>query len=518
MLTRSCSTALAVCSFFVSAPTFAQQAQSSGNQQPAYTFQAGTRVVLTDVVVTDKQGNPIHGIPQSAFAIYDNNKPQAIASFEEHATTPVDSLPRVSTAPGVYSNAFLEHLPPVLNIIVIDTTNLDVPDQMYLNYELTRFFETLPAGEPVAIYWNAGPSSFLLQNFTSNHALLLAALGKSLPHFPPNGREYYTDLFTLHKIAADFGQYPGRKNILWFSGGSTLYLRPDPTDIPDTAVWRQIYDELETSRIAVYPIDARGLTVASGRNMIWQHLLMNNIAQSTGGEAYYNTNGLGQTAQRWLDASGDFYTITYSPRNFIINNKWHKVSIKLTGAPHSGYTLSYRRGYFADGVGDRIPGQKAPPRTLLASDGSASAVPDQHSLPLVFQAHVIPASEAHIAPVDDTPATEAPEKKGTIAYAVRYLIPFNELTPITLNGKQHIQFNVVAFAFDKNGAVVTKLGTSVSFDINQEKLRQSPHLLLPLDQRINLRKGQNYLYLAIWDTHTGRLGTLQIPFEAPKPK
>lgn len=31
-------------------------------------------------------------------------------------------------------------------------------------------------------------------------------------------------------------------------------------------------------------------------------------------------------------------------------------------------------------------------------------------------------------------------------------------------------------------------------------------------------KGQNYLYMALWDTGTGRLGTLQDPFKVAKEK
>lgn len=345
MLPRTCIAALALCSLAaIAAPARAQQ-----NQQPAYTLQAGTRIVLTDVIVTDRDGQPVRGIPQSAFKIYDDNKPQTIASLEESATSPVQSLPRVSTASGAYSNAFLAHLPPVLNIIVIDTTNVAITDQMYLNYQLTRFFKALPAGEPIAIYWHTGPTSDLLQSFTSDHDLLLAALHKALPHFPPTGRQFYSDFATLGKIVADFGQYPGRKNVLWFSGGSTLYLRSNEIGVPDTHGWQQIYDELETSRIAIYPIDARGLMAGMVRvpYALWsQHALMNDIAQSTGGRAFYNNNGFSQIAQRWLDTSGDFYTITYAPRDFRIDNKWHKVKVKLDGC--SGCTLSYRRGYFAD--------------------------------------------------------------------------------------------------------------------------------------------------------------------------
>jgi len=152
---------------------------------------------------------------------------------------------------------------------------------------------------------------------------------------------------------------------------------------------------------------------------------------------------------------------------------------------------------------------------MFARDGSEAKMPDLRSVPLIFQARVIPASEAHttIAAV-----AEAAPKKGTIPYAVHYTVPVGELTSLLVNGKHEMRFNVAAFSFDKNGAVVTRLGTSVSFDIDLDKLRQSPNLEYPFDQRINLRKGQNYLYLAVWDVHTGRLGTLQIPFEAAKPK
>lgn len=509
---------LVLSSLLAASPLFAQSSAGSPPSQPAYTFHAGTRVVLTDVMVTDKHGNPVPGLKQSDFAIYDDNKPQAIASFEEHTTTPAVSLPRVSIAPGVYSNAFLQHLPPVLNIIVLDTTNLEIADQMYLDYQLTRFIQALPVGEPLAIYWKSGPSSFLLQSFTFDHALLLAAIHKALPHFPPFARQYYSDFATLHQIAVTFGQYPGRKNVLWFSGGSTLYLNPDPTRLPTMDRWRLIYDELESSRIAIYPVDARGLIVLSRIPFaLWsQHALMNDIAQTTGGAAYYNTSGFGQIAQQWLHHSGDFYTITYSPRNFRVDDKWHKVKVKLS-SNLLHYTLSYRRGYFADSLANQTPHQKPSSRTLLAG-GTSAVVPDLRSVPLVFQATIIPASQAHISLMENTSAAEAAPRKGTIPYAIHYTIPFNELTPVAIHGKQHIQFNVAAFSFDKDGAEVTRLGTSVSFDINLDKLRQFQLKTLPFDQRINLRKGQNYLYLAIWDTYSGRLGTLQIPFEAAKPK
>ncbi len=211
MLSRSFAAVLAAsCLLSASSRIHAQQ-PSPNAHQPDYTLQANSRLVLTDVVVTDSKGNPVHGLRASDFQILDDNKPQILDSFEEHAQAPIASLPQASITPGVYSNQFMMHLPPVLNIIVIDITHLNIPDQMYLYYELTRFINHLPSDQPIAIYWSTGPITVPLQSFTSDHALLLAAVHKALPRFPPVGRFYYSDFNTLHQIAVDPDRSPAAR-------------------------------------------------------------------------------------------------------------------------------------------------------------------------------------------------------------------------------------------------------------------------------------------------------------------
>ena len=51
----------------------------SSNQAP-YTLQVNSRVVLTDVTVTDKQGNPITDLTENDFRLLDNGKPQKITA------------------------------------------------------------------------------------------------------------------------------------------------------------------------------------------------------------------------------------------------------------------------------------------------------------------------------------------------------------------------------------------------------------------------------------------------------
>jgi hypothetical protein len=78
-----------------SLPAMAQASSGSTPSQSGYVLQANSRVVLTDVTATDKQGNPVHGLKASDFRIFDNNTPEDIASFAEHSkgdTAPVRSL------------------------------------------------------------------------------------------------------------------------------------------------------------------------------------------------------------------------------------------------------------------------------------------------------------------------------------------------------------------------------------------------------------------------------------------
>jgi len=76
MLSRFSSTVLV---FPLSIALFTTPAQPQSQNQPAanrtFTIQVNSRVVLTDVTVTDRKGNPVHGLPESMFRIFDNNQP-----------------------------------------------------------------------------------------------------------------------------------------------------------------------------------------------------------------------------------------------------------------------------------------------------------------------------------------------------------------------------------------------------------------------------------------------------------
>ena len=482
--------------------------------QPGYTIQTGTRVVLTDVTVTDENGNPVRGLPVSAFQVLDNKKKERIESFEEHAGTSAVALP--ASPYGVFSNDYLLHLPSVLNIIVLDIANIHIADQMWLNYELTGFLSNLPSSQPVAIYLRAGSGCFLMQNFTTDRGLLLTALHRAIPRIPPLGPEYLSDEQILSEVAYTLRSLPGRKNVLWFSGGSTAYLLPNGAAFQDQAAMRAIYDSLEEERIAVYPIDARGLSaegdVMTRLSMMGQHGAMEDVARATGGHAFYNNNGVSQAAAHVVDTSGSFYTLTYSPSNFHVDNKWHNVRIKLNG----GYHLSYRTGYFADGSNGigQTPGAA---RTILSISGDPVQIKPGRAIPIIFQAAMLPTADPVLASLraDSEGLTAPPPKGGARRYSVRYSVPIDQLAGQTINGKQTFTIGLAAVTIDRDGDVLKRQLEHVTLSFDEAYFAHRSSAPFVVDQQMNLTRADQYLDLAVWDVHSGRSGELQMPLDLP---
>jgi VWFA-related protein len=487
-----------------------QDQASSG--QSSYSFHTGTRVVLTDVTVTDSHGNPVHGLPQSAFRIFDNQQTQVIASFQEHAgIDPVTT--QVAPVDGTYSNDFLLHLPSVLNILLIDTVNIDMAGQMYLSYELTKFLNEQPEGQPLAIYLRAGSGCFLVQNFTSDRKLLLNAVHKAIPRFPPRGREYLADLDTLHQMAFSLSQLSGRKNVLWFSGGSMRVLLPDAIESQNETGWRDLYDDLNKERIAIYPIDARGLILDDGFfSIAQQHMQMESMARATGGQAFYANNGLSEITEHVLDSSGSFYSLTYSPHDLHLDNKWHKVSVAVEGG---SYHLSYRSGFFDDGSVSEQQ-QNSRPRTRLLWNGEKLQVSELRDRPIIFQASVQPDSYREIADSNMGSDSSYGIKKGSIPVLIRYTVPLDALTIRVIEGRHRISVGVSAIALDRDGSMVGHRFEQITMSLPDDIFRRRPDLPVVVDQQINLSQDEQFLQLGLWDTVTGRFGRIETPIEIPK--
>ena len=264
---------------------------------------------------------------------------------------------------------------------------------------------------------------------------------------------------------------------------------------------------MESERIAIYPIDARGLTTTADPTMFKQHALMSNVAEATGGRAIYDYNGLALASEQIVRNDGAYYTLTYSPREFAYDHKWHKVRVAVA---EGDYTLRYRSGYFADGNIPTGQGQSLQRKRLLP-DGETAKIRLAANIPIVFQAVV----HEGTLPASSLSGDAQPEKlpRGMKPFTVRYSLPLDAFAIENAAGKQTVTCGAAVVAFNDNGTMVAHHGEQIAFTLKDDATAHPAGKVLPINIEVGLPRGDVYLYVAAWDIVSKRIGTLEIPYK-----
>ncbi len=182
--------------------------------------------------------------------------------------------------------------------------------------------------------------------------------------FQTKVRIRYT-LDAMNELARYLAGIPGRKNLIWFSGSFPLNILPTSDGSADAFAavvdagdeYRDTIHLLTRAQVAVYPVDARGLQTApmfsatqkgsrysanpSNFNKDQQsfstanaaeHETMNAMAEDTGGQAFYNTNGLSSAVSEAIDNGSHYYTLAYTPSDLKREGDFRKIEVTLFDA------------------------------------------------------------------------------------------------------------------------------------------------------------------------------------------
>ncbi len=177
---RSFSFRIAIASALIlnlaTSPTILSAQQTSADV-PVITIRTSTRLVVVDVVVTDKKGQPKLGLKPEDFTIEENGKKQKISVFAPPTggTTPA-SAP-VAVPPGVLSN-HPEHIGPAgpPTVLLLDALNSPFKEQAYARSQMLQYVaEQSQAGNPMAVV-TLSDRLRVLQQFTTDPKILLAAI------------------------------------------------------------------------------------------------------------------------------------------------------------------------------------------------------------------------------------------------------------------------------------------------------------------------------------------------------
>ena len=547
------------------------------------TFRSSSRLVVVDVVVTDRDGNPVTGLNQGDFTLLEDGKIQALQAFETHVPAKqAAEVPDLHLPPGEFTNLPTQALNSAVNVVLFDILNTPTEDQLFARQEMIDFLKTLPRGQPVALF-TLGYDLRMIAGFTTSTDDLIAAARKIRPGVSPlldteqdqaaddhifkniygggspssagsatatNGggaggaplpggsnsmgplvpsqdpnigsgmaqlmsdftretRVVRTDVRvektfeSLGALARALSGYTGRKNLLWLSEGFPAgvlpqreYFHPDARNYLLT--FQQYSGLLEASQISVYPIDIRALKnstlqPAGGSPELdapeRQHadlggsqLMMRDVAEQTGGKAFFNTNDLKSALRRSIQHGSTYYTVAYSPQNKNWNGNLRHIQVKLT---HPDVKLDYRRGYYA--VKDD-PGPADTARRMLIAE-MQPGVPQ--STMLLLRCKVVPDSSTGKVSID----------YGVYAADIAF----------TGDPLKHASLEFVAVAWDKNEKAAGDVSETMNLDLKPETFQRVMNSGVPAHQELTLKPGTYKLRLGVMDYTTAKIGTLEIP-------
>jgi VWFA-related protein len=336
-------------------------------------------------------------------------------------------------------------------------------------------------------------------------------------------------LDALNSLARFLAGYPGRKNLVWISETFPFTIVVDKIGSSNnrdySAEVARTGNLLSNAQVAIYPVDARTLagssqfSVGSDPNPMgvpeWRkqrvdgevgrvvsresddrmvaRSTMNDLAEKTGGRAFYNTNDLEGTVRRSLQDGSTYYTLGYYPANKDWDGKFRRITVKTT---RPGVKLHYRQGYFA-----------VEPQAYAKLDAAQKSSDLAQALSLDF-----PISTALRFQAAVVPPSAATGNKVTVNYAVD---PHELTFELQSDGLQHASVDCAVIVYSQNGETLQRLSNTMMAALKTDEYNRVMQKSFPCRQTFDLGPGQYLLRLGVRDGRTGLIGTLNAPLTIP---
>ncbi len=306
-----------------------------------------------NVAVDTKSGQPVTGLRQQDFALFDNKTPRPITSFKV-----------VSAAQE-----------PVHVILFLDAVNTPYSLLAYARGNIQNFLKanegTLAYPTALALLTDQGAQ--VLNSFTTDGN----ALNDTLQHQQIGLREINRSsewsgperlqicLTAFHQLLGYAANLPGRKIVLWISPGWPLVSGPSVylTLKEEQQIFGDVvssYTQFRQADLTLYNVNPVGPGESLDRANYFQTFLKGlarpNDAQlgnlglqvlsiHSGGLAIESNSDVAAMIQRCLADAQSWYEITFDPPPAEKPNEYHHIEIKLTQRDLVARTLD---GYYAN--------------------------------------------------------------------------------------------------------------------------------------------------------------------------
>ena len=578
-----------LCAFgflLVSAAVSAQQASEAVGP----TLKTAARLAVVDVVVTDAGGNPVPGLRKEDFEVLEDGKLQTISVFEEHTGKAPAAIKPPTLPPNTFDNSPRADAPDSLNVVLLDALNTPLGNQSLVHQQVLKYLTGMHASAPMAIFI-LSTRLRLVHGFTSDLPTLLAVLNdkksgsgpQALPLLQSGGeihaeeqataqmqslaadpdiqaamdalRQFQAEqqssktlnrvritLLEMQQLAQYLAGFPGRKNVIWFSGAFPVTFFQNASSMGEAGNYneelRKTGDAFTAARVAVYPVEARGLapdsmydagalpqkvtgeysatqaqvtqlqngSIQRGANQA----TMEELAHDTGGKAFYNSNGLDEALAQAISDGSRYYTLDYTPTNKVMDGRYRHIHVKLT---HGHYKLAYRLGYNADD--ERAAGAVAvKPATgdpLLPL--MAWGLPDFAQI--LYQMSVKPSTPQ--------PERTAPRAGDNLKVQGAFTRMDVDLTvsekPLQLeaapDGRRNGSLEVTLIAYDRYGNPMNWLVRKMELSFSPEQYKAYWDTGLKLHLELDAPRGSSYLRSGVCDLESGKAGTIEVLLNVP---
>jgi VWFA-related protein len=570
-------------SLLVIPQSLAQNAQNA----PVLTLRPVVREVQLDVIVTDSKGHPVKGLKSSDFTLLEDGSPQRFNHFEEHSSMTSEQIAKLAPPEKAPPNTFTNYVSAVntnaSTVILLDALDTPIQAQQYIRNQVIDYMKQVPPGASIAIF-SLDTRMSLVQGFTSDPEVLLNAV-KSHRDDPKISllldghnevyRQFRLDELTqgMRMLSRYLAGFPGRKNLIWFTGSVPRSMYDTGgigNPFPDASTFLDDYakttDELTLSRVAVYPIDGRGLATdpafsAANRagptprsanefatRQFFDHSDLDLVADATGGKAYYNTNGLKNVIADIVDAGSNYYSIAYTPTNTKWDGQFRKIKVQTDT---SGLSLQYRNGYRAQSreqiesthaaniqkrqaAGQFVPSsepqpkdprvalvRRAPQENMKASMQLGAIPPTQviFNASLTAGANITKLDKNAPLPKDNYLAPEFRTKPFRDYHILYAFSPHNIVFTATPDGLHHGRVEFVAVLFNQQGEAVNSMVTNSEMDLKDATYRRLMQgRAMSINQTIAVPvKGNYFLRLGVHDATADHVGAIEIPVDEIKP-
>ena len=529
----------------------AQQPTAPGSPAPAsQAIRVATKLVIEEVTVKDKGGQPIGGLSANDFILTEDGVPQTISFVEfqqlQGAVNSADLTPSsssaVPTAPAVTQTQIASEQPGDpryrnhrLLALYFDMSTMQPADQLRAFEAAVKFIDTqMDSSVLMAVMTFEGGAVRVRQDFTGNHAQIRKAMDKLIVGLsqgfdettsddsaPDTGVAFGQDdnefnifntdrqLAALQTAAKMLGTLNEQKALIYFASG----LRLNGTD--NQAQLVATTNAALRSNVLLYPIDARGLvaqaplgdattgspggigmfsgTSAQAVTTRFQRSqdTLYALAKDTGGKAMFDNNDLSLGIKQAAEAMTSYYEIGYYPTHTALDGRFHRIKISLKEGLSAD--LSYRQGYFAD-----------------KEFGKFTTADKERQL-------------------EDALMLENPVTDITITMEVNYFqlnsaeyfvpvavkIPGSELALARRGGASETLIDFIGEVKDDFGNTIQNLRDKLNIKLSDSNASQLATHPIQYETGFTLLPGKYVIKYLARDAETGRIGTYQMPFTIP---